>query len=102
MVHDEWPEEEALYQGILSRNTAALEEVIKRCSREISYFIQAVLQNVGTAKDVEECTNDVFVSVWQEIASYDSAQCSLRTWITMRAKYIALDRRRSIRLRGHL
>jgi RNA polymerase sigma factor (sigma-70 family) len=97
-VHDEWPEE-ALYQGIVSRNTAALEELIKRSSRELSYFIRVVLENTGTAQDVEECTSDLFVAVWLEIGSYDPARGSLRTWITMRAKYIALDRRRQIQRR---
>jgi RNA polymerase sigma-70 factor (ECF subfamily) len=101
-VHEKWSEEAALYRGILSRNTTALEELIKRYSREISYFIRVVLENIGTAQDVEECTNDLFVAVWQEIATYDPTQYSLRTWITMRAKYIALDRRRLIRFRGHL
>ena len=97
-VHDEWPEE-ALYQGVLNRNQTALEELIKRHSRELSYFIRVVLEHTGTAQDVEECTNDLFAAVWLEIESYDPARGSLRTWITMRAKYIALDRRRQIQRR---
>jgi RNA polymerase sigma-70 factor (ECF subfamily) len=97
-VHDDWPEE-ALYQGILKRDPVALEELIRRCSRDLSYFIRVVLDNAGTAQDVEECTSDLFVAVWQEIGSYDPARGTLRTWITMRAKYIALDRRRQIQRR---
>jgi len=97
-VHDEWPEE-ALYQGVLARNQAALEQLIKRYSRELSYFIRVVLEHTGTAQDVEECTNDLFAAVWLEIESYDPTRGSLRTWITMRAKYIALDRRRQIQRR---
>ena len=97
-MHDEWPEE-ALYQGVLNRNQTALEELIKRHSRELSYFIRVVLEHSGTAQDVEECTNDLFAAIWQEIESYDPARGSLRTWITMRAKYIALDRRRQIQRR---
>jgi RNA polymerase sigma factor (sigma-70 family) len=97
-VHDEWPEE-ALYQGVLDRNQAALEQLIKRYSRELSYFIRVVLEHTGTAQDVEECTNDLFAAVWLEIESYDPTRGSLRTWITMRAKYIALDRRRQIQRR---
>jgi RNA polymerase sigma factor (sigma-70 family) len=97
-VHDEWPEQ-ALYQGVLDRNQAALEQLIKRYSRELSYFIRVVLEHTGTAQDVEECTNDLFAAVWLEIESYDPTRGSLRTWITMRAKYIALDRRRQIQRR---
>lgn len=97
-MHDEWPEE-ALYQGVLDRNQTALEQLINRYSRELSYFIRVVLEHTGTAQDVEECTNDLFAAVWLEIESYDPTRGSLRTWITMRAKYIALDRRRQIQRR---
>jgi RNA polymerase sigma-70 factor (ECF subfamily) len=97
-VPDEWSED-ALYQGVLNRNQIALEELFKRHERELSYFIRVVLEHSGTAQDVEECTNDLFAAIWQEIESYDPARGSLRTWITMRAKYIALDRRRQIQRR---
>jgi len=97
-VHEEWPDS-ALYQGILERNPRALEAMIHRYSREMSYFMRLVLDNSGSAQDAEECTNDLFVAIWQEIDSYDPARSSLRTWLTMRAKYIALDRRRQIQRR---
>ncbi len=97
-MHDDWPDE-ALYRGLIERNSRALEALISRYSREMSYFIRLVLDHAGTPQDVEECTNDLFIAVWQEIESYDPARGSLRTWITMRAKYIALDRRRQIQRR---
>jgi RNA polymerase sigma factor (sigma-70 family) len=97
-VHDDLPDE-ALYRELIERNARALEALIKRYSREMSYFIRLVLDHAGTPQDVEECTNDLFIAVWQEIESYDPTRGSLRTWITMRAKYIALDRRRQIQRR---
>lgn len=97
-MHDDWPDE-ALYGGLIERNPRALEALIKRYSREMSYFIRLVLDHAGTPQDVEECTNDLFIAVWQEIEGYDPTRGSLRTWITMRAKYIALDRRRQIQRR---
>lgn len=95
MVHDDSPDD-VLYQGLLERNPRALEILIRRYSREMSYFIRLVLDASGTSQDAEECANDLFVAAWQDIASYDPARGSLRTWLTMRAKYIALDRRRQI------
>jgi len=100
-VHDDWPDD-ALYRGILERDSRALEAVIRRYSRELSYFIRLVLDSTGTPQDAEECANDLFVTVWQDIGSYDPARGSLRTWLTMRAKYIALDRRRQIQRRQSL
>ena len=100
-MHDDWPEE-ALYRGLYERDPRALEVLIQRYSREMSYFIRLVLDSIGTPQDAEECTNDLFVLVWQDVESYDPARSSLRTWLTMRAKYIALDRRRQIQRRQAL
>lgn len=98
-MHDDWPDD-ALYQGLMERNSRALEVLIRRHSREMSYFIRLVLEGVGTLQDAEECANDLFVAAWQEINTFDPERGSLRTWLTMRAKYIALDRRRQIQRRA--
>ncbi|GEM_PF-296654 len=98
MVQDDWSDE-AIYQGLRKRNTHALEALISRYVREITYYIRNVLDGVGTPQDAEECSNDLFVVAWQEIDSFDAERGSLRTWLTMRAKYIALDRKRLIQRR---
>jgi RNA polymerase sigma-70 factor (ECF subfamily) len=97
-VQEGWPDE-ALRRGLLARDAHALEALIARYAREAAYFVQTVLNGVGTAPDVEECVSDLFVVVWEEIGAYDPARGSLRTWLTMRAKYLALDRRRQIQRR---
>lgn len=68
-------------------------------SCEPSSFIRSVLEHRGTAQDVKDCIHDLIVTVWQEIGSYDPTRASLRTWIAMRAKYIALDHCRQIQSR---
>ena len=98
MVQDDWPDD-ALYAGLVARDAAALEALILRYMREITYFIRLLLNGVGTAQDAEECANDLFVIAWQEIKSYTPSRGSLHTWLTMRAKYIALDRRRQLQRR---
>jgi RNA polymerase sigma-70 factor (ECF subfamily) len=97
-VHEEWTDE-ALYKGLVAREARALEALIRRYSREMSYFIRIVLEGVGTLQDAEECANDLFIAAWREIDSYDPARASLRTWLTMRSKYIALDKRRQVQRR---
>lgn len=97
-MQTDWPDD-ALYGGLLARDARALEALIRRYSREMSYFMRLVLDNTGTPQDAEECVNDLFVIAWQEIGSFDPDRGSLRTWLTMRAKYIALDRRRQIQRR---
>ena len=95
MVRQDWSDDD-LAQRIRERNPDALETLITRYSREVFYFIRLVLDGVGVAQDAEECVNDLFVAVWQEIDSFDPGRGTLRTWLTMRAKYIALDRRRQL------
>jgi RNA polymerase sigma factor (sigma-70 family) len=95
MVRQSWSDED-LAQRLQQRDPEALETLISRYSREVFYFIRLVLDGVGVAQDAEECVNDLFVAVWQEIDTFDSVRGTLRTWLTMRAKYIALDRRRQL------
>ncbi len=98
MVQEDWPDD-ALYAGLVARDPRALEALIQRYAREITYFIRLLLNGVGTAQDAEECASDLFVTVWQEIGSFTPTRGSLHTWLTMRAKYIALDRRRQLQRR---
>src|SRR6266516_2447384 len=95
MIRQHWSDED-IAERLHRRDPEALETLIFRYSRELFYFIRLVLDGVGVTQDAEECVNDLFVAVWQEIDTFDSARCTLRTWLTMRAKYIALDRRRQL------
>ena len=95
MVRHDWSDDD-LARRLLERDPEALETLIFRYSREVFYFIRLVLDGIGVAQDAEECVNDLFVAVWQEIDTFDVDRGTLRTWLTMRAKYIALDRRRQL------
>ncbi|HCI79412.1 MAG TPA: hypothetical protein DHW02_06965, partial [Ktedonobacter sp.] len=95
MVRQDWSDDD-LAQRLCERDPEALETLISRYSREVFYFIRVVLDGVGVSQDAEECLNDLFVVVWQEIETFDPGRGTLRTWLTMRAKFIALDRRRHL------
>src|SRR6266702_8599460 len=95
MVRQDWSDDD-LARRLHERDPEALETLISRYSREMFYFIRIVLDGIGVVQDAEECVNDLFVAVWQEIDTFDAGRGTLRTWLTMRAKYIALDRRRQL------
>jgi RNA polymerase sigma factor (sigma-70 family) len=97
-VQDTW-DDDALHRGLLARDVRALEALIARYAREAAYFVRVVLDGVGSAQDAEECVDDLFVTAWEEISSFDANRAALRTWLMMRAKYLALDRRRQIQRR---
>ena len=79
MVRQSWSDED-LAQRLQQRDPEALETLISRYSREVFYFIRLVLDGVGVAQDAEECVNDLFVAVWQEIGTFDAERGALRTW----------------------
>lgn len=99
MVQDGWFDEQELIEGLRARNPLTLQALIVQYSRDLFYLMRLILAGVGTEEDAEECANDLFVIVWQEFESFDPSRASLRTWLTMRAKYIALDRRRKMQRR---
>jgi RNA polymerase sigma factor (sigma-70 family) len=95
-AEDTWRDEQRLIHGLRAHDPLSLEALINQYSRELFYFARLVLGGVGSAQDAEECLNDLFVVVWQEFDSFDPARGSLRTWLIMRTKYIALDCRRQL------
>ncbi len=96
MVQDSWLDDAQLIQGLRARDPQILETLIAQYSRELFYLARLILEGVGSVQDAEECVNDLFVTAWQEFDAFDPERGSLRTWLTMRARYIALDRRRHL------
>lgn len=93
MIRFDWPDEE-LARRLYQHDPDALETLRSRYERPLSDWIRAVLSGVEVAQDVEECVNELFVVPWQEMEIFDETQGTLRTWLTKRARDIALVRRR--------
>jgi RNA polymerase sigma-70 factor (ECF subfamily) len=96
MTEETWLDDQRLIHGLRAHDSLSLEALIDHYSRELFYLACLILAGVGAAQDAEECLNDLFVTIWQEIDSFDPARGSLRTWLMMRARYIALDCRRQL------
>jgi RNA polymerase sigma-70 factor (ECF subfamily) len=50
---------------------------------------------VGSAREAEDLVHDVFLEAWLRARYYDPARGSVRTWLMLRLRSRALDRRRS-------
>ncbi|MBN1485003.1 MAG: sigma-70 family RNA polymerase sigma factor [Chloroflexia bacterium] len=88
-----------LYRKIQRRDSRALEELIRRYSQRLLDLIRRILGGLGSLEDAEEVLADTFCIVWYHINEYDPQRAPLATWMWMRAKYAALDRRRELRRR---
>lgn len=100
MMQPVWSDDEDLVQQLRLHNPKALEMLILRYEREVVDVIRLVLDGVGAVQDAEECFSELLMAVWQEIETFDATRGTLRTWLTMRVKYIALNRRRQLDKKG--
>lgn len=86
-----------LAEGLRRGDTRALEALIQRYAGEIYSLISLILGGLGSPQDAEELTSDLFVVAWRENDEYDAQRASFAHWLRMRAKYLALDRRRRLK-----
>lgn len=88
--------EEAILSGIKSQDEKAIAHVITKYSRLLWPVAAAVLKNVGSEQDVEECVADVFIHLWQNPEKFDPMRGNLKSWLCMVARSRAIDRYREL------
>ena len=76
--------------------------VIDKYSRLLWPIASAVLKNVGSEQDVEECVADAFIYFWQHPEKFDPARGSLKSWLCLVVRSRAVDRYRQISRHGEL
>jgi len=50
---------------------------------------------LGSPREAEDLVHDVFLEAWKQAGQYDPARGSVRTWLLMRLRSRALDRKKS-------
>lgn len=76
--------------------------VIDKYSRLLWPIASAVLKNVGSEQDVEECVADAFIYLWKYPEKFDPARGSLKSWLCLVTRSRAIDRYRQISRHGEL
>jgi RNA polymerase sigma-70 factor, ECF subfamily len=57
---------------------------------------KAILINIGTEQDIEECVQDVFIEAWNNIDRFDESRGSMKTWLLILCKYRALNIKKTL------
>jgi len=86
--------------AIENRSESAINDAMNKYSRLLWSVAGAVLNNIGSVQDVEECVADVFVYLWENPHKFDPQRGALKSWLSVIARTKALDRCREIAKRN--
>lgn len=92
--------DERMITAIKNRNEAAIDEVITKYAKLLWSVAGAVLNNIGSTQDVEECVADTFIYLWEHPEKYNPQRGKLKTWLSIVARTQALNRYREISKRN--
>ncbi|CDI49929.1 sigma-70 family RNA polymerase sigma factor [Clostridium tetani] len=88
--------EQNFIKEIRKRNTRALDYIVDNYSNLVFKIVGGVLNSSFYFQHVEECANDVFWSVWNNIESFDEEKGEFKHWIAAISKYKAIDYKRKL------
>lgn len=71
--------------NLSSKNEKALEYVIDQYGWLVKAIVQKHLYNLVDYQ--QECINDVFLGIWNNIDSFDSSKNTFKNWVAGIAKY---------------
>ena len=89
-------EEDTLVKILQSGDREEFSRIIDAYNRLLWVIVGGVLNGIGTTGDIEECISDVYVSLWRKPKAYDPHKGSLKTFIAVKAKSMALDKYRQL------
>lgn len=88
--------EKQMLAGLVTGDERALDAAISSYSRLLWSIARAVLRNIGTAEDMEECVADAFIQLWKSGVVLDQSSGSVKNWLCIAVKCRAIDRYRKI------
>jgi RNA polymerase sigma factor, sigma-70 family len=84
--------DEEIYSLIKLRNEKGMELLINEYAPLIKAIVKKHLYNLTNYQ--EECINDVYLGIWNNIGSFDNKKNILKNWIAAISKYKAIDYKR--------
>lgn len=88
--------DEQLLELVLARDPAALEQLYQRHGSAVYALAQYILREPAVA---EELTQEIFLTVWNKAAQYQSEHARFRTWLLSITRHRSIDQLRQRRRR---
>lgn len=73
------------------RKEDALDYIVDKYLPLVKGIINKVLIPIGDGEGIEECINDVFISVWNNAEKFNGDASNFKNWICAIAKFKAID-----------
>ncbi|BDR59205.1 sigma-70 family RNA polymerase sigma factor [Xylocopilactobacillus apicola] len=87
-------DDQQIVTAIENRDEQVFDELVNRYSRLLWAVAYSILQKRTSASDVAELVSDVFWRFWQHPAKYDSTRGTLKNYLALLTKSMALNRLR--------
>lgn len=83
-------------QQLIDRNSKSLDYMVDNYSNLIYKIVFSVLSSCNDHQCMEECVNDIFLSIWNNIESFNNTKGSFKSWIIAVSKYKSIDYKRKL------
>ena len=94
--------DEAMLRGIRNRDGEAINRIMDKYARLLWPIADAVLKNIGSEQDVEECVADAFIHLWEHPEKFDPRRGKLKSYLCILVRSRAIDRYRELSRRSTL
>ena len=94
--------QEAMARAIGDRDEQVLGLVMEKYAHLLWPIAAAVLKNVGSDQDVEECVADAVIYLWEHPGHFDPSRGKLKTLLCILTRSRAIDRYRELSRRSIL
>lgn len=85
--------DDALVKLLAAGDQDALAELYDRYS---AMMVGVAVRLLNNNRDAEDLVHDVFIEAWQKASSFDPTRGTVRSWLMVRLRSRAADRRRTL------
>lgn len=85
-----------IIKGIKKKNQKAIEAAFDFYGNFVYKVVYSVMSESHEKSYIEDCVNEIFLSLWNNIDCYNSEKSSFKNWLAAISKYKAIDYKRKL------
>lgn len=88
--------EENFVEHIKNKNQKGLDYIVNSYAKLVYKVVYSVIGSGFHVHSIDECVNDILLSIWNNIDCFDNEKGNLKAWIGAISRYRAIDYRRRL------